>query len=92
MKFLAFVIIMCAVSLAGCATAPEPRIEVREVRIPVPVACAADPGPAPAYPDTPEALATAPDVFEGVKLLKAGRALRIAREAELNAALKGCRQ
>lgn len=26
--------------LAGCATAPEPRIEVREVRIPVPVVMA----------------------------------------------------
>lgn len=59
--------------LAGCATAPEPRIEVREVRIPVPVACAA-----------------APDVFEGVKLLKAGRLLRQARERELEAALAGC--
>lgn len=88
--FIAILAALCAVSLAGCATAPELRIEVREVRIPVPVACAADPGPAPAYPDTAEALAAAPDVFEGVKLLKAGRLLRQARERELEAALAGC--
>ena len=86
---IAILAALCAVSLAGCATtgaAPPPV----EVLVPVATACAADPGPAPEYPDTDAALRGAADVFEGVKLLKAGRALRQARERELEAALAGC--
>jgi len=77
--------------LAGCATAPEPRIITREVKVPVAVACAADPGPAPAYADSDAALLQAPDLFARVRLLMAGRAQRIAREIELLAANSGCR-
>jgi hypothetical protein len=77
--------------LTACATASEPRIEVREVRVPVAVKCATDPGPRPEYPDTDAALAAVKDVFEASKLVMAGRALRIGREAELEAAVSGCR-
>lgn len=80
-----------AFAVAACATTSEPRIVVKEVRVPVPVKCAADPGPAPDLPDTSEALRQAPDLFEQVKLLLAGRKLRDARIGELEAANQGCR-
>jgi len=80
-----------ALTLTACATASEPRIEVREVRVPVAVKCATDPGPRPEYPDTDAALAAVRDVFEAAKLVMAGRALRIGREAELEASVAGCR-
>lgn len=92
MRHLTITLIAAAIWLAGCGTPPAPRIEVREVKIPVAVACAADPGPAPAYPDTDEALRNAPDVATGVRLLMAGRVLRMARENVLEAANSGCRQ
>lgn len=89
MKRLA--VIIAGLSVAACQTTAEPRIEVREVRVPVAVPCATDPGPRPEYPDTDAAIAGAPNVFELAKLYRAGRALRIGREAELEAAVSGCR-
>jgi hypothetical protein len=83
--------VVAALTLAACQTTAEPRIEVREVRVPVAVKCATDPGPRPEYPDTDAALAAVRDVFEAAKLVMAGRALRIGREAELEAAVSGCR-
>jgi hypothetical protein len=77
----------------SCATTggAEPRIEIREVRVPVPVPCLkADPGPLPAYPDTTEALAAAPDVFERFKLIWAARALRIPDQQADRAQLRAC--
>jgi hypothetical protein len=72
--------------------APEPIIRTVEVRVPVPQPCPILDrlGPAPTYPDTAEALRAAPNLFERVKLLVAGRALRIAREAALIAAAQAC--
>ena len=97
MKGLALILALSAlvavlVAMGGCATTqtPEPIVRTVEVRVPVAVPCAADPGPAPAYPDTPSALRGAVDLFERTKLLLAGRELRIAREAKLTAALRGC--
>jgi hypothetical protein len=84
-------VIIAGLSVAACQTTAEPRIEVREVRVPVAVKCATDPGPRPEYPDTDAALAAVRDVFEASKLVMAGRALRIGREAELEAAVSGCR-
>jgi hypothetical protein len=84
-------VIIAGLSVAACQTTAEPRIEVREVRVPVAVKCAIDPGPRPEYPDTDAAIAGAPNVFELAKLYRAGRALRIGREAELEAAVSGCR-
>ncbi len=89
MKRLA--VIIAGLSVAACQTTAEPRIEVREVRVPVAVKCATDPGPRPEYPDTDAAIAGAPNVFELAKLYRAGRALRIGREAELEASVAGCR-
>lgn len=86
-------------ALAGCATGgqprPEPIIQTVEVRVPVDdPACAREAvarlGEAPAYPDTPEALAAAPNLFERIKLLLAARELRGAREAALTDALAAC--
>jgi hypothetical protein len=84
-------VIIAGLSVAACQTTAEPRIEVREVLTPVAVKCATDPGPRPEYPDTDAAIAGAPNVFELAKLYRAGRALRIGREAELEAAVSGCR-
>lgn len=80
-------------SLAACATPaapPTPQIVTKTVEVAVPVACKPDLGVAPAYPDTDAALKAAPDVYQRVKLLVAGRLLRIAREAELTAGLNAC--
>jgi hypothetical protein len=88
---------VAAMSLAACETPgaarpePEPRIVTVEVPVPVPVKCTPDVGPDPVYPDTDEAIAAAPNLFERVKLVVAGRLMRIARERELSAALRECR-
>lgn len=78
--------------LAACAT-PAPHVPIRtvEVHVPTPVTCVPDLPPPLPYPDTPEALTSAPDVFEAAKLYVAGRLMRIQREKELEAALKACR-
>ncbi len=77
--------------LTACATdnAPKPITTVT-VRVPVNVPCRPDIGAAPDYPDTDAAIKAAPDLFARVRLIVAGRLLRIQREAELNAAIKGC--
>ena len=78
-------------SLAACATAPPtPQIVTKTVQVAVPVACTPAIGAAPAYPDTDAALKAAPDVFQRVRLLVAGRLERIAREAQLTASLGAC--
>ena len=78
-------------ALTACATTPPaPRIVTKTVQVAVPVACQPALGAGPAYPDTDAALKAAADVYQRVKLLVAGRLERIAREAELNAALGAC--
>jgi len=78
-------------ALAACATTPPtPQIVTKTVQVAVPIACKPDVGPAPVYPDTDAALKAAPDVFQRVRLLVAGRLERIAREAQLSAALGAC--
>jgi hypothetical protein len=47
-------------------------------------------GPEPQYPDSDEALRSAPDILEQVKLLLAGRALRAVRAAAVAEALAIC--
>jgi hypothetical protein len=84
--------IALALALAGCATtgAGVAKVVTREVPVPVPVKCRPNLGPAPAYPDTDQALRAAPDLFGRVQLLAVGRLQRIAHEAELLAALGAC--
>ena len=81
-------------ALAACAggALPEPVVRTVEVQVPVPQPCdAADRlGPPPVYPDGDEALRVAPDLFEQVRLLVAGRLLRIARGEALEEALRAC--
>ena len=86
-------LLSCAglLALAACATTPPaPQIVTKTVQVAVPVACKPAIGDTPAYPDTDAALKAAPDVFYRVSLLVAGRLERIAREAQLDAALGAC--
>lgn len=90
-----WMVAIAALALAGCAHTPEPEIRTVEVKVPVDdPACAREAvarlGDAPAYPDTPEAIRAAPNLFERVKLILAGRELRIAREAAITDALEAC--
>lgn len=76
--------------LAGCASAaPEPVVRTVEIRVPVPVPCVID-LPDPVYSDTAEALRNAPDIFERVKLLLAGRVERQAQDDAERAARRAC--
>jgi hypothetical protein len=85
------IICLGLLALAACTTTPPaPQIVTKTVQVAVPVACKPAVGPEPAYPDTDAALKAAPDVYQRVKLLVAGRLERIAREAELTAALGAC--
>lgn len=90
------VLILSALLMAACTPtprpAPEPVVQLVEVRVPVAIACYPDIGPEPAYVDTPEAIAMAPDIFARTVLLLAGRVQRIARDEVKTAALEECRQ
>ena len=87
--------LLAALLVAGCGSMPapasEPAIVTKTVEVPVPVKCRPDLGPEPRYPDNDAALRGAADLFERVKLLLAGRELRIARDGEKTAALAQCR-
>lgn len=83
-------VVILALALAGCATTSEPKIITKVVEVPVATPCAVTVPPAPAYPDTDEAIRAAPNIFEKTKLIVAGRLMRIAHERELRAALIGC--
>ncbi|WP_297803373.1 hypothetical protein [uncultured Brevundimonas sp.] len=82
--------LLVALPLTACAPTVITKTEYVEVKVPVPVPCTVNIGPAPEYADTAEAVQAAPDIFEAVKLLLAGREQRIAREAVTTAALSGC--
>jgi len=82
-------------SACGAGTLPEPVIRTVTVQVPIDdPRCVREAqarlGPAPDYPDTDAALLAAESVFRGVQLLRAGRVLRIAREAALAEALRAC--
>lgn len=87
MKMIAGLVL--AAALTGCATSQD-RIVVQEVKVPVSVPCVAKLPDAPAYPDTDDALKNAPDLFSLATLYRAGRGMRIAREAGLLEVLKSC--
>lgn len=89
-------LILSALLVAGCNStprpAPEPIVQIVEVKVPVAVSCSPDIGPEPAYVDTAEAIAAAPDIFARTVLLVAGRVQRIARDEVKTAALDECRR
>lgn len=82
-----------ALGLALAACSPTVRevevIKTIEVLIPVTVPCDVKVAE-PAYHDTPEALAAAPDIFEAMKLRIAGRGQGRDEVRELRAALSVC--
>ena len=82
--------LLALLTLTACASAP-PRVEVRTVTVQVPVAvpCVTE-VPAPVYSDTDEALLAAPDLFERVKMLLAGRVERAAHDNVETAARAAC--
>lgn len=96
MKRFAIVAAVGLLALSACATGPrtppEPIVRTVEVKVPVVAPCPAlaTLGAAPAYPDTEAALTAAPNLFERVKLLLAGRVLRVQRELALTAAVGAC--
>jgi hypothetical protein len=81
--------ILACIILAGCAH-DAGKIELQTVNVPVPVHCKPNIKPSETFPDTDQALKSAPDIFERVKLLLAGRDLRTARVNELEVALQAC--
>lgn len=87
---LAAMILASCATTAGPAASPEPRVVIQRVEVPIPVPCDPATGPEPDYPDTDAALRAAPNVFERVKLLAAGRIMRIARDVEKSVALAKC--
>ena len=95
------ILILFLIALTGCSTTPAPRAEpiIRTVDKIVKVddpTCAralmARLGKIPEYPDSDERLQAVTDIFEGVRLLKAGRELRSERERQLVAGLEECAQ
>lgn len=87
-------ILLCGliVAIGGCASQPrpEPIVQPVPVSIPVSVPCPAIVAAAQAYPDSEGALRSADGIYNRVRLLMAGRLLRIIREEELTTALEVC--
>ncbi len=83
-------------ALPGCTStpkqAPEPIVQIVEVKVPITVPCDPDIGPEPAYVDTAEGTAAAPDILARAVLLLAGRVRRIARDEVKAAAPAACRR
>jgi len=93
MRFLAIMFGLMFVTsiLSGCGDRPRPEIRYVTVNVPVPQPCVpATLGEAPDYPDTDAKLLAAVDAAERYLLIAAGRALRIARNNELETAVAGC--
>lgn len=89
---LAGVVAFSALILMGCATTQEPQVRIVEKSIPTPVPCVSDrTPPPPTYPDSDEALRSAPSAAARYALIAAGRLLRIQRLAELEPAVAACR-
>jgi hypothetical protein len=81
--------------LAACAhkpdARPEPIVTTVEVAVPVAVGCVPpNLAAAPTYPDTDQALKSAPDAASRYQLLYAGRKVRTGRLGELEPIVAGC--
>lgn len=90
LRLILFTLCFLLAACGGARPPIEPIVKTVRVEVPVPVPCAVEVGPRPNYPDTDAALAAAPGLLDRVKLLLAGRGMRIAREAEQDAALGAC--
>lgn len=84
--------------LAGCTgdkpATPEPIVATHDVAVAVQVPCLKRfedvKAKKPTFPDTPEALAAAPNIYEATKLYKAGQKLHIGWESLLEKTLTAC--
>ena len=87
-------LLVLALSTAACAGRDRPEPEIRTVEVQVPVAQPCDAatrlGAPPDYPDSEEALVSASTLFDQLRLLLAGRLLRIARGEALERAVESC--
>lgn len=81
--------LVALVLLAACGSAPKPPPEIREVLVPIAQPCDASVR-RPALPDTPDAVRAQPNAFEKTRLLLAGRTLRDAYIASLEAGFIAC--
>ena len=82
-----------AVALTACTPQTVYRDRIVTVEVPVPVQSPCVPaalGAAPAYPDSRETLAAAPDAAERYRLMGQGWPLRDARLGELETVVAGC--
>ena len=77
-----------AVIQAGCATAPEPKIDVRTVNVAVPVPCREPVPDRPAFPI--DDLKPGASLNQFVSAALAERLLRDGYEGQLEAALRAC--
>lgn len=85
------IMVIIMATLSACAThPPEPVVKTVTVSVPIGIPCPDRRAPAPIYPDTPEAIAAAPDIFVLAQLYVAGRLLRIERERENDAQVAAC--
>jgi hypothetical protein len=83
-------ILVVALALSACATAPEPKIVTKEVKVPVPVSCVPKELPAaPTYADGALRPTTPPD--ERYRLTAQANAERRARLALTEPILALCR-
>lgn len=81
-------LLLSALALAGCATAP--RVEVQTVKVPAPVACREATPDRPSMPT--EALADDADPFDLLRASLAEIDRREGYEVKLVAALENCRR
>lgn len=94
MKPALFAAMFLALATAACETPqpPEPEVRIVEVQVPVARSCVPENlSPAPAYVDTVDALRAAADAAARFLLLAAGREQRVARLAEIEPVVAGCR-
>lgn len=83
---------LCLTLTACQSVRPEPRVEIQRVLVPTPIACVPEAlGGPPAYPDDDDALRAAVDGAARYALVSAGRLLRMARQAETESVIQGCR-
>ena len=100
MKAIPALAMSLALISCGGGTLPPPEPIIRTVEVEVPVdnpECARKAeaevvDTAPEFPDTDEKLREAPNLFERVKLLMAGRELRMDYERRLEDAITACAQ
>jgi hypothetical protein len=100
MKRTIILCVLCTVYIAaGCATkdatvSPEPIITTTDVNVAVQVPCIKKQeevdSKRPVFPDTPAALAAADNIYEAIKLYKAGQKIRLGWEGVLESALNAC--